>query len=494
MPLRDYQTDLYNETRQALREGYNMPLIVLPTGGGKGEIISQLVHDADAKGSHGIFLVDRQEIVKGQSEKLTRWGIPHGILMGNQSRDKYAPTMVGSVATCRQRLSEMRRFQYAICDEADGCVSEGWAKVFEALGNVPKIGFTATPWRLDRAGMKRAGFNKLILGPSVRELMDAGWLVDYELYAPGLPDLSELGNHGGDYTDAELSAVMDTSRIIGETVEQYALLGRGRPGVGFFVNRKHAEHQAEKFRAEGFRCIAVDANTKGRDKVWKDLANGTLDYVCSVGIISVGWDCPPVSYASLCRPTKSLRLYLQQVGRVLRTADGKQNAVIVDHAGNWFRHGKPDQYHEWTLEDRTKRYTGPCDMPEQLQPRVCPEPACGYLNSAAAHVCKKCGYQFIMPSEVEIEHKPGTLSLVAKDDIYGSGYDTWLTRASGDPALTEVVRMAIRKKWKPAAIGMKWQMIHGARQKFINIFGEEANKRWTVTQLNDMIAKYQPRG
>lgn len=346
------QDVVLNEIRALLYDGKRRILLQAPTGSGKGTVATYMIHGAVANGRRILFLVNRRELVKDLSRRLDKLSLDHGIIMANHPRRKpWLSVHVASIDTLRNRT--LPPADIIVVDEAHFSISDSWLKILEKYPDAAVIGMTATPIRLDGRGLGHV-FTDMVCGPSMRELVKLGRLAHPRIFAPSNPDLSGVQKSAGDYNQKQLATAMDKPKLVGDMVEHWLRLGRGRPSVAFCCDIKHSQHVAEQFIKAGVKAKHVDANTPDdeRDQAWADLVSGELELITSIGIISYGWDVPPVSCAILARPTHSLALYLQQVGRVLRTAPGKTDAIILDHAGNTLRHGLPDEDRIWTLSGR----------------------------------------------------------------------------------------------------------------------------------------------
>jgi superfamily II DNA or RNA helicase len=184
--------------------------------------------------------------------------------------------------------------------------------------------------------------------------------------------------------------------VIGAAVEEYQRLCSGLPTVVFCVDRAHSETVAERFRAAGVRAAYVDGETPAteRRRAIEGLGVGAVDVLCNCGLISEGVDIPAIGAAILLRPTQSLALYLQQVGRALRPAPNKAKAVILDFAGNTMRHGMPDSPRDWSLDAKPHRER---EGRKGVGYRRCN--ACGAVNHAGAHSCIECRADLRTPKE-----------------------------------------------------------------------------------------------
>ena len=413
--LRPYQDAAIQGLRDAFAAGYHSPLLVLPTGGGKTVTFSFMASRLAANGKRLAILVHRDELVDQVSETLARFDVPHGYIAAGRLYDKRHRVHVASVQTLARRMDRVAVPDYVICDEAHHCIGAStWGKVvaeWRAVNPALRlIGVTATPERLSGEGLGEV-FDEMVLGPSTRELIDLGALAEYRLFAPSQQlDLSGVKSRMGDFIRGEVAAKVDKPAIIGSAVGEYRAKLNGAPAVAFCVSVEHAEHVAEQFRAQGFRAAKLDGNMERsvRRELVRDFGRGVVQVLTSVDVVSEGFDVPGIVGAILLRPTQSLGLYLQQVGRALRTAPGKEAAILLDHVGNSQRHGLPDDPREWSLLGLEKKGRGAKDH-DDVAIRQCP--TCFAISPAAAAKCRECGAAFPLKPRT-IEEVAGTLSEV----------------------------------------------------------------------------------
>lgn len=407
--LRPYQADAVERVREALRSGCRAPLLVAPTGAGKTIMFSFVASGAASRGKRVLILCHRKELIRQASRKLYDAGVEHGIIAPG-----FTPTrdlvQIASVQTLARRLAKGREpFDLIVVDEAHHAVAGQWATVAAAYPNALMLGVTATPERLDGRGLGRSAggcFDALVMGPTVAELVAGGFLTPTRIFAPAeAPDLSGVRVKGGDYDAHALSDAMAAPKLVGDAVEHYRRHASGMPAILFSPSVAHAETMAEAFRASGFRAVAASGQSAAgdRDAAIAGLATGAVQVLCSCDLISEGLDVPAVGAVILLRPTKSLGLYLQQVGRGLRPAPGKTHLIVLDHAGNTLRHGPPEMGREWSLEGRPKKKKADEDVPPARQCTEC------FAVHAPAPRCPECGFVYPVKSR-EIEHVDGDLS------------------------------------------------------------------------------------
>ena len=309
------------------------------------------------RGRRVLILVHRVELIEQVAAVLKLAGVAYGVIApGFAGRD--APVQIASVATL-SRLARLERwrdqFDFIVVDEAHHAVSSSWASVLASQSRAPILGVTATPERLDGRGLVEI-FDHLVEGPSTAELIEAGWLSRFVCFEPaGTPDLSRARIRGGDFAVEDIRDVMN-GVVIGSAVEEYKRRLLGTAAV-FCVDVAHSKAVTGAFVAAGVKAIHVDGETPAEERraAIAALGSGELQVLSNCGLISEGVDVPAIGAAILLRPTASLALYLQQVGRALRPAPGKDRAIILDFAGNVSRHGLPDEPREWTLDAKPRR-------------------------------------------------------------------------------------------------------------------------------------------
>lgn len=384
MNLRPYQAEAVQSLRQSYLTGHRSPLFCLPTGGGKTFVFSYVAMNAVSKHKRVCVLVHRRELLTQASQSLLSMGVAHGIIAPGYNRTTHA-VQVASVQTLARRIKQDRmHFDLLIVDEAHHAAAGTWQTVRDAFPLARLLGVTATPVRSDGKGLDGV-FDDLVIGPSVTELIAGGHLVQPVVYAPPVQfNLDGVRKRGGDFDQRDLSDKMDKPTITGDVIGHYRKLCAGKPAIAFCASVAHAEHVAAEFRAAGYKSQSVDGSTlpAARAAAIDALGRGELHVLTSCDIISEGTDVPAVSAAILLRPTMSLGLYIQQVGRALRPAPGKDRAIILDHVGNVLRHGMPDDDRDWTLEGTAR--TGKADndnVPAVKQCVKCyacfkPQPAC----------------------------------------------------------------------------------------------------------------------
>ena len=371
--LRPYQSQAVDQVREAFRAGRRRPLLVAPTGSGKTVIFSYVTANAAAKGNRTLVLVHRAELLNQTHAALSQLEVPHGLIAAGKTADHSHLTQVASVQTLIRRLDHVRPPDLIVIDEAHHATAGAWATVLARWPNARVLGVTATPQRLDGKGLGEV-FDDLIRGPEVTKLIEGGYLCKPVYYAPKTVSMEGVHKVAGDFNRAEMAERMDKPTITGDAVTHYRKYAEGQPCIVFCTGIKHAEHVAQAFNASGYRFAVLDGTLSPEERAARvaSLGSGRLHGLVTVDIVSEGFDLPIVACAILLRPTASLSLHLQQIGRVLRPAANKPRAVILDHVGNCRRHGLAEEVRDWSLDGIKRRgKRGPQD--DVADTRQCPE-------------------------------------------------------------------------------------------------------------------------
>jgi superfamily II DNA or RNA helicase len=450
--LRPYQEDDIARIRAAYAGGRCRVLYQAPTG--KTVLFATVVAGAAARGNRVVILGHRDEIVRQIVDALTELGVAHGIIAAGYPAAE-ALVQVASVATLVRRLHHLDPPpDLLVPDEAHHCAAKTWRRIIEAVPEAKILGVTATPERLDGKGLKDV-FDELIIGPSVERLIAEGYLSRFITFAPSQRlDLSNVRTRASDYAVDDLAETMSAGVIIETAMDEYVRLCPGVPAIAFCVDIAHSRLVAAAFAARGFRAAHVDGMTPAAERraLIAALATGEVQVLCNCGLISEGLDVPVVTAAILLRPTKSLALHLQQVGRCLRPAPGKTRAFILDHAGNTFRFGPADLERAWSLEGKA----GKGEAPPPLQRCF----GCGAIIPAAAMTCPECGTVLRTPKPRTPHVERAGVPLVATDRLREMTYKQCLRWAGGNRDRLHLVAAA--RGYKPGWVCYRLQELAAA--------------------------------
>lgn len=408
--LRPYQADIIAAASTALARNPRV-LIQAPTGAGKTALAAHMVGGAAAKGKRVVFLVHRTELLTQASAAFTRQGIDHGRIAAGEAFNPHHRVYVASIGTVARRLDRMPAIDLAVVDECHHSAAASWSKVLDALNPRWTIGLSATPCRLDGRGLD-AHYDALVPGPAVADLIEAGFLSPFRVFAPTTLDMTGARTVAGDYNRKDAAAAADKPAIIGDVVAHYQRLVPGKRAVAFCVSIEHARHVAATFASAGIAAEAIDGGMMPAERAaaLHRFERGQTLVLASVDLVSEGFDLPAIEAALLLRPTKSLSLYLQQVGRVLRPSPGKAEAIILDHVGSCAVHGFPDDARDWSLEGVVKRKRKAGDANPVRTCEACfrvyrPAPRCPACGHAAASAAR------------EVEHRDGELGEVVRPTV-----------------------------------------------------------------------------
>lgn len=430
--LRDYQYSAVGEIRSAFSDGAIAPLYVGPTGSGKTVLFCYIAQRARGLGSRVWIVVHRRELLFQTSRALDQFGVAHGVIAPGFT-PSHSQIQICSKDALGRRLDRLGDVDLVVLDEGHHALAGTWRKIVQARPEARILGVTATPLRLDGRGLGvRSGgvYDRLIVGPSTQWMIDEGWLCPPLLYGPpALVDLAGVKTEGGDYQRGQLAVAMDKPKITGDAVEHYSRVCPGAPSIAFCVSISHAAHVADQFRSAGYRAEPLDGTMPAARRAYliNELGSGRLNVLTSCDIVSEGTDIPIVTAAILLRPTQSLALYLQQVGRVLRpvfpagaaletaeqrraaiASSTKPCAIILDHVGSVWRHYLPETPREWFLDSPPKSRRRKADDDDDVPMKQCP--AC-YACHAPMPACPACGHVY-EKAERKIEQVDGALSAV----------------------------------------------------------------------------------
>lgn len=391
--LRDYQAEAISKLRERFLLGRKKVVLQLPTGSGKTTIAAEMIRKAITRGRRCLFVADQLELIDQASERFDLEGIPHGIIQGMHPRtDPDAPLQVCSIQTLNRR--KIPQFDFCVIDECH-VLHKAHLRLMET--DAAFVGLSATPFA---KGMGKA-FDDLVVGATTKQLIEQGYLVEPKVWAPSEPDLTSVRTIAGDYDEAQLADVTNRADLIGDIVSHWKRLCYGRPTLVGAVNIAHSLHIVQQFRAEGINAVHLDAYTdkKERRDAISRLKSGEVQLISSVQLFIKGFDFPGASALIMARPTKSLILHIQFCGRVLRIAEGKTDAIILDHAGNTARHGFVTDPLPTTLDTGKKAESKKAE--KKPMPRKCSK--CSYMKPPKVHACPSCGFKAERQSDVEVE-------------------------------------------------------------------------------------------
>lgn len=362
--LRPYQLQAVAKARALMADGKHSICLVAPTGAGKTVVAAHVIHSALSKSKRVLFLAHRRELIDQCAAKLRDLGIwnYNVVLSGHpQSRNPDAPMQIASIQTLIRR--EYPPADLVIIDESHHACSVSYQTLLKNYPDAYVLGLTATPERLDGKGLDGI-FHDLLEVATVPDLIDSGFLVSptclgpsQEMAAKLKATLATVKVRCGDYAEGQLGEAMDNATLVGDIVSHWQEWAPGQRTIVFAASILHSQHIIQQFQAAGVASAHLDGGmaTPERERILSAWRRGEYQVISNVQVLTEGFDFPELSCCILARPTKSVALYLQMVGRVLRVAPGKSGALILDHAGNILEHGPPQIDRVWTLQGASKK-------------------------------------------------------------------------------------------------------------------------------------------
>jgi DNA repair protein RadD len=367
--LREYQQRAISDLRAQYAAGHRAPVLVLPTGAGKTVIAAEVIRSATKRNKRVLFLVHRTELQSQSVSKLENAGVTNLriIRAGQDIGSPLAPVTVASIPTLTRWGDRMPKADLVVFDECHHVVAKTWQRIADAYSSSHLLGMTATPQRADGKPLGDV-FDSLVVGSTVRELTELGYLVKCRVWAPHvLPQNGE---------------------IAADPAEVYREHGTNRRAVIFCVTVEHAERVAASMPVP---CRVVHGAMPARERaeVLAAFAEGTIRAIANVHVLTEGFDCPSATVCILTRKPEHAGTFLQMVGRVLRPAPNKSEALLLDLGGSVWQHGTPDAERTYTLDGEG---ISRADSEDREPIRQCP--TCGGVFIAPKDgMCPQCGVQ-----------------------------------------------------------------------------------------------------
>ena len=487
MQLRPYQVELKQQVLSAWRSGARNVMAVSPTGSGKTHLKSDIIKTLD---KITCCIAHRQELVVQISESLASFGIPHRVvaatpvvalcarrhskMFGRSYVNHNAKVAVASVQTLLRRSDALKQFLNSVelwdIDEAHHVLADNqWGKAAALFPRAFGLGVTATPLRCDRKALDGV-FDHMIVGPSMRDLIDQGHLSEYRIFCPPASlDMSAIRTSGssGEFVQKDVLRETRESTITGDVVQHYLRIAPGLRGLTFAVDVQSATDIAAAYNAAGVPAAVVSAKTPDNIRVdlLDRLADGSIKQLVNVDLFGEGMDCPALEVVTMARPTQSYGLYVQQFGRVLRTFEGKTHGIVIDHVGNVVRHGLPDAPRTWSLKAPEGRGVGKTN--DAIPLTTCTECFRPYERIKSA--CPYCGHKPVPVARNGPEHVDGDLIEMDAETLAKMRGD--VERIDGAAIIPHGVSHATAR-----SIGNKWKARQDAQTELRKCIASWAGK------------------
>jgi len=448
--LRPIQIDMVDRVRESFRTSKRV-ILQAATASGKTAIAAKIFQRAIANGKRCLFIADRIVLVLQTSEEFNRWGIRHGIIMADHP-DYFPdrPVQVASASTLINR--DIGQFDVIIQDEAH-TIHKGAIKAFDANPEAFILGLTASPYA---KGLGKI-FETHVQPYTVKELIDKGLLVDYDVFAPCPIDLTHVRTVAGEYRKDDLGKAVNDKKLTADIIQTYIKIANGKKAICFATNVAHGRALSKEFNKAGIQAKDINAylpkeGEESSKAIIQEFRDNNFKVLISVAIIIKGFNVPDVEVCILATATKSMIKLTQTVGRVLRLSPGKEKALILDHGTNFERMGYPDEYEFYELDDG-KHQDSKNKQQEQIVklPKVCP--SCAFLKPAGVLKCPRCGFQPKFIQDVEVSE--GELQKIKRRNnrIY--------TREEKQSWLNQLNEYCSKKRWSPGAASQRYKQKFG---------------------------------
>jgi superfamily II DNA or RNA helicase len=474
--LYPYQNDLIKELYALLKKGRNRVLLYAPTGAGKTVILCRVIADASSRGRKVLFVVHRNELVSQTVSTLKRFGLGAGVIKAGWRSDASQPIQVASVQTLASR--GLPDLDIVVVDE---CHTTSYFKacreILESHGGMV-LGVTATPWRTRKQEGLSQFYHDMVRAPRPKTLMDMGFLVPPVYYGYNNEiDFKRVKTRAGEFAIEDLDVVCNTPDVIQKIVTEFVRLAPQRTCIAFAVNVEHARNIAIAFERQGLTADYIEAATHpmSRSEKYEALDRGELQVLASVGVLTEGFDVRSISAIILARPTQSIALNYQMVGRGLRTCQerGKENCIVLDFANNTERHGMVQMLDKVEMD-------APMECDGDAITKACP--ACNVVLPLSEMVCPNCGYQFpLCDGEGDKKERLDDLvKLLPPDEkkrrlVYGKH-------------AKYAFENGYRPSWAEVRFQRKYQKWPSPIHRFQAVFGEDDHLENQRAYLNYLIA------
>lgn len=467
LTLRPYQREALDALYAYWQADGGNPLIVLPTGAGKALVIAALIQELlrDFPAMRICCVTHQRELIKQDADELRGYwpAAPIGIYSaGLNRRDRRARVLFCGIQSVHERAAEIGPFDLVIVDEAhliprsaDTSYGRFLADLRSMDDGMRIVGLTATPYRLDSGRLDEgdgALFNHVVYDANVGDLIREKYLSPLVNTCTTLAlDTRNVGKRGGEFIASELAQAVDHEHISRAAVQEIVAAGRDRRAwLVFCCSVEHAGHVRDFISETGITCAAVTGKTPPaeRDRLLSDFKAGRIRCLTSVGVLTTGFNNPRVDLIALLRPTQSPGLYVQMVGRALRRAEGKENALILDFARLIRTHGPIDAIVA-KKPGRGEAPTRECEACDAEIPAACNAcPYCGHERTKtcpkcetvyphAAEACPSCGWGAKMPRQISHDLTPEEgrtiLTTIPPQWMTVTGWSAMRHRKAGKP-------------------------------------------------------------
>jgi len=411
--LRDYQVESLDQIIAHFNKGEKKVLLHLDTGAGKTTVFAEVLKRAYNKGNHALMVVRGRKLVDQAHKRLLREQVPHGVIMaGHRANFPDQRIQICSIDTLTARKIYPKA-NLIVYDEAHLATSASYKTFVEQYPSAYHLPVTATPY-LDKSLRHIA--NTIVRPINMKQLIEKKYLVNARYFAPSSVNLKGVKTTktalGNDYSTPDLEKVLSTGQIVGDLVENYKKYSQSRKTLIFAVSVKHSLMICEQFREAGINILHVDASTpeRERESAIAKLESGEISAITNCGILTTGVDIPSLGCILLARPTKSICLYLQILGRGTRPFQDKQDFIVIDCVGNVKEHGFITDEREADLDGKRRKSN-------KIKIKTCYK--CKGVFEPPTYICPYCGFDNSIKQpkpRIEPESRDGELVEVLETD------------------------------------------------------------------------------
>jgi superfamily II DNA or RNA helicase len=391
--LRPYQTSLL----RAIPSGEGArTCLQLATGAGKTRIALEWLRQCQhTPAQPAWFICHRIELLDQTVAAFIKAGFDPGRICAGEDFDRSKSVFVCTIQTLNVRNIPVSP-GFIVVDECHHVAADSWARLLACYPKAVVLGLTATPMRADGRALGDF-FGTLICGPSMRELITQEFLSEYQYYLGVEPVLDDIEILGGDYNARQSAAVMQDVLLIARPWDQFKAHNLRGPAIAFCPTIKTSKMVAARFAEHGISAAHIDFETPSQERkeLFARWQSGDIKLLSNVSLFGEGIDAVSCDAVFLLRPTKSLGLFRQMIGRGLRK-HGETVLRIYDHASNVIEHGSPEREIAWSLDGKVERasahdleFCAECGC--QMQGGHCPH--CGKTQPGASRsrMIRCCG-------------------------------------------------------------------------------------------------------
>ena len=395
--LWDYQDDVYQKVNRLLYAGERKICVQMPTRSGKSAVISKLTEDFYLQKKVVWFIAHTNILISQMSQELTFHGIKHGLIQPRKPMLRYR-VQVASKDSLVSRImwligSGWKLPDLVIIDETHMALAKTFIEIIQILNQSIFIGFTATPVRRDGKPLGDI-YDVMAIGPSIPTLQKRGKLAYVDTYGVNLISTDDITIRNGDYVEKEALEKVDKRMIISGVVDHWERHAKGLKTLTFAVNIEHAKHLAQQFTERGYPSIDIssDDGQEVIDEKLKGYYSGKYLNMVSVNLFLMGFTIKECRCIVQCRPTTSIMVYMQSIGRGMIPNDDGSHLINLDCVNNWKNLNLlPDDEIEWSLKGKIAK------IQQQSNRKHCP--VCAEPNLSTAKKCEACGFLWSVVSQ-----------------------------------------------------------------------------------------------